>query len=175
MDCPACDRSLCSKDIGPITVDICDDGCGGIWFDNFELKKVDEPHESAGESLLQIRRDPQIHVDLDQRRHCPSCQDTLMMQHFFSVKHKVTVDECPRCGGIWLDYGELGQIRELFKSEEERREAARKYFNDLFGKEMADAEGVSRDKMEQKQKIARMFRFICPSHYIPGKQDWGAF
>jgi len=24
-------------------------------------------------------------------------------------------------------------------------------------------------------KISNMFRFICPSYYIPGKQDWGAF
>jgi len=27
-------------------VDVCQNGCGGIWFDNFELEKVDEKHET---------------------------------------------------------------------------------------------------------------------------------
>jgi hypothetical protein len=28
---------------------------------------------------------------------------------------------------------------------------------------------------ERARNIARIFRFICPSYYLPGKQDWGAF
>jgi len=32
-----------------------------------------------------------------------------------------------------------------------------------------------KDKLNKVLKISNMFRFICPSYYIPGKQDWGAF
>ena len=52
----------------------------------FELKKVDEPHESAGQALLDIERDKNLTVDLAQKRHCPKCEDIVMQQHFFSVK-----------------------------------------------------------------------------------------
>ena len=175
MICPACDRKLKSVTTHNITVDVCEKGCGGIWFDIFELQKVDESHESAGEALLDIERDENVKVDLNVKRTCPKCEDIPMMQHFFSVKWEVTVDECPKCGGYWLDYGELGRIRELFESEDERREAAKKYFEEVFGQELSEMHQESKEKMERAKKIARMFRFICPSYYIPGKQDWGAF
>jgi len=46
------------------------------------------------------------------RNHCPKC-GTLLTQ---SVLQEVTVDECPGCGGIWLDKGEF---EELAKREKE--------------------------------------------------------
>jgi uncharacterized protein len=30
-----------------ITLEVCRGGCGGIWFDRYELMKVDESRESA--------------------------------------------------------------------------------------------------------------------------------
>ena len=30
-------------------------------------------------------------------------------------------------------------------------------------------------KMEKTRRIADIFKYICPSYYLPGKQDWGAF
>jgi uncharacterized protein len=32
-------------------------------------------------------------------------------RHFFSAKRHVQVDQCPNCGGYWLDSGELADIR----------------------------------------------------------------
>jgi len=158
-----------------VTVNACEFGCGGIWFDQLELKKLDEPHEYAGQVLLDLKRDPNVQVDVSKRRRCPKCKDVIMRQHFFSVQHKVTVDECPQCGGMWLDAGELSQIRALYKTEEERRRAAHAYFDDIFGKELAARKDANEAKLERARKIAHMFRFICPSYYIPGKQEWGAF
>ena len=128
MKCPVCSSQLREKTVGDITVDICEGGCGGIWFDNFELKKFDEPHESAGETLLDIEQDESITFDHSKRLKCPKCDDIVMMRHFFSVKKEVEVDECPNCAGVWLDPGELGKIRDLFNTEEERHEAAKEYF-----------------------------------------------
>ena len=175
MECPACGKTLKEVTAKDIKVDVCDGGCGGIWFDQFELQKVDEPHESAGESLLNIEREKNINIDHTQKLKCPKCADMTMMRHFYSVKRDVEVDECPNCGGFWLDYGELGRIRELYSSEEERKEAAAKYFADIFDGELQRMQAESEEKMEKAQKIARMFRFLCPSNYIPGKQSWGAF
>jgi Zn-finger nucleic acid-binding protein len=161
--------------VGDVTVDVCKGGCGGIWFDNFELKKFDEPHESAGEALLEIERDKGITVDLSKRFACPKCDDVIMMRHFSSVKRQVELDECGNCGGFWLDAGELGQIRGLFDTEEQRHQAADKYFTEVFGEQLAAMKAESQEKLAKARKIAHMFRFICPSYYIPGKQDWGAF
>ena len=175
MKCPACSNMLQEMTVGDVTVDVCKGSCGGIWFDNFELKKIDEPHESVGEALLDIERDESIVIDHTKRLKCPKCDDVVMMRHFFSVKKEVEVDECPGCAGFWLDAGELRKIRSLFSTEEERHKAADAYISEVFGDKLTAAEAQSEDKRSKAGKIANMFRFICPSYYISGKQDWGAF
>lgn len=175
MKCPACESVLQEMTVGDVTVDVCQGGCGGIWFDNFEIKKFDEPHESAGEELLDIEQDESLVIDRTKRLKCPKCSDMTMMRHFFSVKKEVEVDECPGCGGFWLDAGELIKIRSLFNTEEERRRAAHDYFSEVFGGELAAMAAEDQAKLDKVRKISNMFRFVCPSYYIPGKQDWGAF
>ena len=175
MICPACGNTLSQLDVGGVTVDVCKGKCAGVWFDNLELKKFDEPHESAGESLLEIEREDSLKVDHDARRNCPKCVDKVMMRHFFSVKKEVEVDECPACAGVWLDMGELVSLRDQFESEEERGKAAGEYFEEIFGTELSAMKAESAERSEKVKRLANMFRFICPSYYIPGKQKWGAF
>ena len=175
MKCPACSNELQEVTVADVAVDVCKGGCGGIWFDNFELKKFDEPHESAGEELLDVECDTGLVLDRTKKFNCPKCNDIVMMRHFFSVKKEVQVDECPGCGGFWLDAGELRKIRSLFNTEEERHRAADEYFTEVFGDELNAMQAEDEAKLAKSQKIANMFRFICPTYYIPGKQNWGAF
>ena len=175
MECPACSGTLHEVVVEDITLDVCREGCAGIWFDNYELDKVDEAHESAGEPLLEIARNERVRVDHTRKRSCPRCDGQVMMQHFFSVKREVEVDECPACGGFWLDHGELGAIRTQFDTEDERKEAAEAYFEEVFGEDLDKMRSESREKLERVQRITRIFRFLCPSYYIPGKQSWGAY
>jgi Zn-finger nucleic acid-binding protein len=116
MKCPACFNELTQTQVGNLTVDVCEGGCGGVWFDAFELQQADEEDEAVGEKLLHIRRDEQVHVDFTRKRDCPRCEGIKLKRHFFSARRKVEVDECPNCGGYWLDAGELEQIR-LEKSQ----------------------------------------------------------
>lgn len=175
MKCPACDSILEEVTVGDIAVDICKHGCGGLWFDRFELQKVDEPHEEAGESLLQLAGEPKTAVDHARKRLCPKCGSIVMTRHFYSVKKEVEVDECPGCGGFWLDYGELGKIRSQYATEAEKKKAAEEYFNEIFGVELKKMNDAGDEKLQKAKKIARMFRFICPTYYAPGRQTWGAF
>jgi uncharacterized protein len=177
MRCPACGRVLSTMVVGGITVDVCKGGCAGIWFDRYELMKVDESHESAGEELTRIEGDPAVlsAVDHTKRLSCPKTPEVVMMRHFFSVKRQVAVEECPECGGYWLDVGELATIRTEFATEEERDQAAAQYFSELFDSELAAAHAQTQKDLERAQRIAYIFRFICPSYYIPGKQEWVAF
>ncbi|MCK4303885.1 MAG: zf-TFIIB domain-containing protein [Candidatus Eisenbacteria sp.] len=175
MTCPACGNQLKQMTVGDIVVDVCDGGCGGIWFDHLELLKVDEPHETAGMSLLDLKRAKGVEIDKKAPRKCPRCTDIVMFRHFHSVKHQIQVDECPKCGGFWLDVGELAIIRSQYRSDEDRQKAAHAYLDDLFGDEFAKMRTQSKESQERAHRIARAFRFICPSYYIPGKQEWGAF
>ena len=176
MNCPTCKTSLTSIKVGDLTVDACQNGCGGIWFDRFELGKVNEQNESAGESLLNIpRKQPSTSNGAEQPRlNCPKC-GIVMMRHFSNVSRKVVIDECPKCAGTWLDAGELAAIRTMNESDAGKAKNANAYFNELFAKQLVAARNETAAHLEKSQKIAKMFRFICPSTYIPGKQDWGAF
>jgi Zn-finger nucleic acid-binding protein len=166
---------LQERTVGGITVDVCDGGCAGIWFDQHELRKVDEPHEGTGEELLDLTRDPGVRVNPEERRRCPRCGDSVMMRHFFSVKRHVELDECPTCAGFWLDCGELRDIRALYATEEERRRAAEEYFAEVFGDDVRARLLEGDEGVKRIRRFIQTFRFICPSYYIPGKQDWGAF
>jgi Zn-finger nucleic acid-binding protein len=111
MKCPACFHELTEYKFGGVTVDACAGGCAGMWFDAFELQRVDEPHEVPGEHLLRVQRDPKLTVDFSRRRDCPRCMGVKLKRHFFSARKEVEVDHCPNCGGYWLDAGELEKIR----------------------------------------------------------------
>ncbi len=50
----------------------------GIWFDCYELVRVDESHESADESLPNVERDPNLSGDRTKRLRCPRCDDAVM-------------------------------------------------------------------------------------------------
>ena len=60
MKCPACKNTLEQMKVGNIVVDVCNHGCGGLWFDSAELRQVDEKHEAAGEALLNVKRNPDV-------------------------------------------------------------------------------------------------------------------
>ncbi|MNR85300.1 hypothetical protein D3C72_161260 [compost metagenome] len=175
LNCPACGHGLTPVTSDAITVDACVGGCGGLWFDQFELKKVDEAHEATGEALLDIARDSGREVDREKRHACPKCPDVVMRRYFSSAKRQVAVDECPNCGGVWLDDGELAAIRAEFATQADRERSNEAHVDQLM-KEVTFKASAERDaKIERSQRFARMFRFLYPSYYIPGKQDWGAF
>jgi uncharacterized protein len=112
MKCPACFNPLKSVLVGSVTVDVCEDGCGGIWFDAFELQKIDAAGAGMEDFLVNIRRDPAVHPDLQRKRECPRCDGIKLKRRFFSPRRLVEIDECPGCAGYWLDAGELEKVRD---------------------------------------------------------------
>ena len=114
MKCPACGNSLASRKAGSIVVDVCDGGCGGVWFDNFELRRIDD---LGAREIRGVHRDFSLFVNLESRRECPKCESQVMIRRYFSRLKRTQIDECPNCAGIWLDAGEFDAIqRELVES-----------------------------------------------------------
>lgn len=175
MNCPACDHGLTPVTSDGITVDACVGGCGGLFFDAFELKKVDEAHEAAGEALLSISRQAGREVNREKRHACPKCPDIVMRRYYSSAKRQVSVDECPGCGGVWLDEGELSAIRGEFASQAERERSNDAYVDRMVLEATVKASTERDATLDRAQRFASMFRYLCPSYYVPGKQEWGAF
>jgi Zn-finger nucleic acid-binding protein len=175
VNCPACNLALTQITSAGVTVDACDGGCGGLWFDHYEFKKFDEPFE-AGEELLRVRRDPSTTTDATKRYTCPHCTDgVVMMRHFVSVEHAITIDECPECGGVWLDAGELARVRTEFPSEAARHAAADSYFAEVVDPLLAAEHANTLEDLRRARRFAHALRFACPSYYVPGTQAGAAF
>ncbi len=177
MKCPRTGANMKEVEINKVKVDI-SEGCGGVWFDNLEFEKFDEAHENAGDKLVDLMasfakgKGP---VDLDKRINCPRCADTVLMRHFESPLRKIQIDQCPGCGGIWLDAGELKDFRKLFPTEADRKKAGDEFIAKSIMPILEAKAKEGQEELEKARRVAHMFRFICPSYYIPGKQAGAAF
>jgi Zn-finger nucleic acid-binding protein len=124
MNCPACGHALTPVDVADVAIDVCQAGCAGMWFDQGELRLFDDSSERAGQVLIEVAGESHVAIDATLRRRCPRCPNSVLMRHFFSAQRAVTVDECPTCGGVWSDAGELDRIRREYSTEAARRQAA---------------------------------------------------
>lgn len=124
LRCPACGevmKKVFMQDT-KTNVDICVDGCGGIWFDLNEDKFYDEEHESIDEILNVYENKEYKQVNQQYDRYCPVCGAKLR-KTYTSVKKEVQIDECLSCGGKFFDYKELEAMRREYKTEKERSDA----------------------------------------------------
>ena len=127
MECPRTGTVLKPVTINDIEIDL-STGCGGVWFDNHELDKFDEIYEQAGSLLVEhMLAYHKPLSDPDARLRCPKDTDVVMMRRFYSPKHQIEIDECPQCGGVWLDAEELAGIRELFPTQDHRNEVGNEF------------------------------------------------
>jgi len=172
MDCPACGRLLTELTIRDVTVDACQGGCGGVWFDKHEIEAFDEAGESA-EPLLEIPRDAAAVPDTG-RHGCPRCQNIVMQRHFFCHRFEVEVDECAGCGGLWLDHSELEAVRGQYATAEERDLAQRQFVQRELVPELSALTQRDGENEGRADRIAGLFRWLCPSAWIPGRQSWGS-
>jgi uncharacterized protein len=114
MKCPACKGPLREKAAGDMILDMCYGGCGGIWFDATELERVSA---RAATTLHTIWQAPAADLNLTEPRMCPRCTEQVLDRKWFSDLKKVEIDQCPKCGGIWLDAGEFSRIHDETKGQ----------------------------------------------------------
>ncbi len=127
MKCPACPGQLTPITAGSIEVDVCKGGCGGVWFDDREIKKFDEEHEVAADRIFECEKSAQAAPVEGALRNCPKCEEEVLCSRFYDLGNRVQVDQCLKCSGIWLDVGELAAIRGQYKTEADRNAAGNAY------------------------------------------------
>jgi len=132
MKCPECSKNMIEEDFGGIKIDVCKDGCKGVWFDWLELKKLDEKAEGSGQALKKTLEAARPNTGKRGKINCPKCQIP-MHEHRYQSSKAVIVDECYNCCGFFLDAGELKTIRNTFMNEEERQAYTEKLLNEFPG------------------------------------------
>ena len=110
MKCPACKRTLKKIKVGSAALDICQGGCGGIWFDGDELDKVAKSVAVGKKVVAEITRTAEVPADEHRVLKCVHCRGVKLEQKLFSLGSGVIMDRCPKCASIWLDHGELETI-----------------------------------------------------------------
>ncbi|MBN3037783.1 MAG: zf-TFIIB domain-containing protein [Candidatus Omnitrophica bacterium] len=166
MKCPACKKEMFVENFGGVKVDVCKNGCKGIWFDWCELAKLDEKQEGFGKALKEALDFPRVNDEKRGQINCPKCNIPMYIHKYQSSK-EVNVDECYGCGGFFLDSGELNAIRDSFMSEEEREKYAQKIIDEIPEFEEAQKD-LEKEKM--RAEAARKYtKFIRLSYYLTGK------
>jgi len=137
INCPACGKPMEKVHIPSegINIDICTEGCGGIFFDNREFDKFNEEHEDISVIVEKLKNKEFMPVNEEDERICPLCGKTMVKNR--TAKAGVCVDDCYVCGGKFLDHEELEKIRAEYSRDSERAEATIDYLMQEKGEELA--------------------------------------
>lgn len=137
INCPACGTPMKKVFLEnqEFLVDVCLDGCGGIWFDNRELQKVDEKDEDITELQKAFEGKTFKKVDSTAERNCPLCGKK-MVKNSVSAKQEITIDECYFCGGKFFDHNELEHMRNQYEEDEDRISDIKKLTSDSVKMEL---------------------------------------
>ena len=118
LTCPACGEKMDKVFINSIQkhIDVCLNGCGGMFLDNREFEKVDEAHEEVKEILNLFEGKEFKKVDDTEVRVCPYCGANMVKSDVFGV----LIDTCYTCGAKFLDNKELVSYRSQYDTDAER-------------------------------------------------------
>ncbi|MBM4447487.1 MAG: hypothetical protein FJ023_09145 [Chloroflexi bacterium] len=161
MKCPICSKEMVTENFG-IKVDVCKNGCKGIWFDNHELEMLDERDEGLGEALKEALHYPRANDGSRGQIMCPKCS-LPMFAHKYKRSKEVNIDECYNCRGFFLDSGELTEVRDTYMSDQEVDAYLKKLINEIpeYQKAKEDLE-----KMERRaEAIGRFTKFLRFSYW----------
>ncbi len=163
--CPACGKTM--KKIfmaeAGINIDICLDGCGGIYFDNRELNRFDESHEKIDEILEAIKGREFKKVDKTQIRECPVCH--IPMVKMGSGAGGVEIDVCNTCGGKFLDNNELQIIRGS-ADDTGMNEWLDALCEEMYKDDLRDAIGKNAEKQIKSSSRRQFFENLLRNYYL---------
>jgi len=165
MKCPVCSKEMVEQDFG-IKVDVCKNGCKGIWLDQGELVNLDEKNEGLGEALKEALNYPRANDGSRGQLICPKCNIPMQI-HKYKRSKEVNVDECYNCGGFFLDSGELTEVRDTYMSDQEVEAYMKKLIDEIPEYQTAKAD-IKRME-ERAEAIRRYTKFLRLSYWLGKK------
>ena len=109
VDCPVCSTTLTTAAVAEVRVLQCTT-CRGVLAGQEAFSAIVKfvRAQTSGEPDP-VR--PVNQAELEREIDCPYCGQ-VMDTHPYYGPGNVVIDNCPRCSVVWLDYGELGVIRD---------------------------------------------------------------
>lgn len=107
MKCVKCEGTLQELHAGELRLDRCDE-CHGLWFDRRELSALLALYRE-GEAIPRSLPNPNSRRVEERMGVCPRCDIALARSETLAVPG-LHWDTCERCGGAWLDGGELVEV-----------------------------------------------------------------
>lgn len=160
--CPRCRADLAAAAYEDVSVETCQQ-CGGYWLTQPALKQIIDTREQEwnAKDLEAIKNAPRMPVALDEIRErlpCPVCGEA--MEPFnFSGDSGILLDRCGRCGGIWLDRGELEKVQMVVEASDEKLDEDRRRFSGWLH-EIEVQEDV-REQQDLRASRARAFAAVA--------------
>lgn len=152
--CPDCKKTLTAINYGGITLDTCG-MCGGLWFDQGEMGRALKLGPGALEHIEQdVKPELKAVPESLSGRSCPDCLEPLTKFHY-SYNSPVELDACSRCGGFWVEDGELDKIQQWVVTGESRLKTSEKDQAEM-ALYLANAE-IEHDRFMRKAETIRTF------------------
>ena len=129
MDCPVCKNAMITLELQDVEIDYCTD-CGGIWLDAGELELLIGDAQQAKQLLDSFEVDSE---SPEKPRKCPICLKKMRKIIVGQATTSLLIDRCTKGDGLWFDKGELQNILNAAKLDEENK--IRKLLADIFGAE----------------------------------------
>ena len=126
MDCPVCKSAMITLELEDVEIDYCT-SCSGIWLDAGELELLLGEPRNAAELLDSFEFDSKCR---EEERKCPICDKKMQKIVVGSSKPSLLIDKCRRGDGLWFDRGELNDIFERAKLDENNK--IKKLLTDMF-------------------------------------------
>jgi hypothetical protein len=136
-----------------VKVQVCENGCKGMWFDQGELSQLDANNEGAGAALEAALRSPRRNEGKRGPINCPKC-GIPMHTHKYKRDQEVNVDECYQCGGFFLDSGELTEIRNHRLSDAEIQA-----YSDKLANALPEYKNELKEMEREKKRLAAIQRW----------------
>ncbi len=156
--CPKCKLPTARVEYEGVRVRMCG-RCGGYWLKPVALKAIANRRDTEFTEIVQ-ERFLQIAEESDSKDEllCLSCGKHMIKEHF-KEWDDIVIDRCPKCGGIWLDPGELEKIQIYWEYFQDHPEQSNM---DALAKKALLAERLAqrgRDVKEAADTIATTMRY----------------
>jgi Zn-finger nucleic acid-binding protein len=170
MVCPSCNNQLTHFTFTGVSVQACEDGCGGYWLQREQINNICGP-PGGGKKLLQIPPAAGVRIFRDVEHTCPRCQTTLLFKHFFNRELDIQVDQCAKCSGFWIESGKLNSLWNQGNANGLCPQVT-DYFAEVYENCISTLDIGNPDIRESAQQIVKIFRWISPEEFILGKDVW---
>lgn len=159
MNCPACGVELKRIEHAGAHLDTCPD-CAGIWFDEDEILQVQAVQDGLRSLDEKVQPSGFERVE-GPYRLCPVCNWPLVKYRYLYTSN-VELDGCEKCGGCWVDNGELGAMQEFLFRERSAPARPEEWAQLLVG-----LLGVERAKNDAKAKeFQQAMKELCRRRYL---------